>query len=94
MDTGRTAATPCVPLVFALSAQLDRILEEGLEIRWHRHVEMREITLDWAQRLGFSPFVADRARRSPTVSCLNADGRYLTQLAQRALERCRFPPSR
>ncbi len=86
MGTGRTPATPCVPLVFALSEQLDRILQEGLETRWQRHVQMREITLHWARDRGFSPFVADPARRSPTVSCLNASGRDVSQLAERALE--------
>ncbi len=84
MAKGLAPATPCVPLVFALSAQLDRIAAEGLTARWARHIDMRQTTLGWAQEHGFSLFVTDRSRRSPTVTCLNASGRDVTQLAERA----------
>ena len=84
MEKGRAPATPCVPLVWALDLQLDRIAKETLAGRWARHLEMRHITLDWAEQHGFSPFVADAARRSPTVTCLNASGRDVPKLAERA----------
>ena len=71
MAKGLAPATPCVPLVFALSAQLDRIAAEGLAARWQRHIDMRQLTLDWARARGFSPFVTNVSRRSPTVSCLS-----------------------
>ena len=32
--------TPAIPLVYALDAQLDRILAEGVEARWRRHRDL------------------------------------------------------
>lgn len=84
MAKGLTPATPCVPLVFALSAQLDRIAAEGLENRWQRHADMREITLGWAEEHGFTPFVDNAPHRSPTVTCLDVSGRDVNQLAETA----------
>ncbi|MCA8942026.1 MAG: alanine--glyoxylate aminotransferase family protein, partial [Planctomycetes bacterium] len=60
----------CIPLAFALDRQLDRIAAEGIENRWKRHLEMQSMTLAWAEQHGFTPFVADPAHRSPTVSAL------------------------
>ena len=68
---GAPPATPCIPLAFALDRQLERILDEGLETRWARHRELQTITLDWATQHGFTPFVAEAAHRSPTVSALH-----------------------
>jgi hypothetical protein len=42
---GESPATPCVPLVFALNRQLERIRDEGIENRWARHIAMRDLTL-------------------------------------------------
>ena len=64
-NAGKTLATPCVPLVYALQRQLDRIQTEGLEQRWHRHLELQAKTLAWAETKGFTPFVGDSAARSP-----------------------------
>jgi aspartate aminotransferase-like enzyme len=84
-EAGKTLATPCVPLVFALRAQLDRVLREGLEARWARHGQMRELTMAWAQQHDVQPFVAQPPHRSPTVSCLQASGRDVEAMAKRAL---------
>lgn len=81
---GRTLATPCVPLVFALQRQLERVAAEGLPARWARHLAMRDATLAWAARAGFTPFVADAAARSPTVSCVDARGGDVGALVRRA----------
>jgi predicted phosphoserine aminotransferase len=89
MSKGETVATPCVPLIFALSRQLDRIAAEGLDARHARHRAMRDEVAAWADRHGFSWFVADPARRSPTVSALNASGRDVQALAD-AARRQRF----
>ncbi len=80
---GKTVATPCVPLVFALSRQLDRIAAEGLARRWERHLEMRSVTADWARQRRFEFFV-EEPYRSPTVTCLSASGRDVPVLAERA----------
>lgn len=83
-NAGKTLATPCVPLVYALSRQLDRIAEETLQGRWQRHLALRDTTLEWAAGAGFVPFVTDAAARSPTVSCLDARGADVDALASRA----------
>ncbi len=74
-----TVATPCVPLVFALSRQLDRIAAETLEGRWARHRHMQDVTMAWCREHGFEPFVAE-ALRSPTVSTIRASGRTVQDL--------------
>ncbi|MGC9348222.1 MAG: pyridoxal-phosphate-dependent aminotransferase family protein [Anaerolineae bacterium] len=45
----QTPATPAISLIQALNAQMDAILEEGLEHRWARHIEMAEIVRSWAR---------------------------------------------
>lgn len=85
-NAGKTLATPCVPLVYALQRQLERIADEGLEQRWERHIRMRNTTMAWAEERGFAPFVANPAARSPTVSCLDARGADVEALAAKAAE--------
>lgn len=80
---GKTIATPNVPLVFALSRQLDRIAQETLQARWDRHTQMRDTTIEWAERHQFEPFV-DAAHRSTTVTALCAPGRDVMELAAQA----------
>ena len=80
---GETLATPCVPLVFALSRQLDRIERETLPARWQRHPALRDATLAWCSEHGFAPFVAD-GWRSPTVTTVDASGRSVKDLIARA----------
>lgn len=85
MVEGRTVATPCVPLVFALSHQLDRILDrEGLDARWQRHLALRDQTLAWAEAHGLMPFPTDKTRLSPTVTCLRAGDRDVEHMAKAA----------
>lgn len=83
-NEGKTIATPCVPLVYALQRQLQRVAAETLDGRQARHLAMREATLAWADRAGFAPFVADAALRSPTVSCIDARGADVEALAKKA----------
>lgn len=83
-NAGKTLATPCVPLVFALQHQLQRIEREGLARRWQRHLALREETLAWARLHDVQPFVAAAAHRSPTVTCLAASGRDVKTMAERA----------
>ena len=83
-NEGKTLATPCVPLVYALQRQLQRVAAETLDGRQARHLAMRAATLAWAERAGFAPFVADPALRSPTVSCIDARGGDVDTLAKKA----------
>jgi aspartate aminotransferase-like enzyme len=46
----QTPATPAISLIQALNFQMDRILAEGLENRWQRHVAMAEYTRAWARK--------------------------------------------
>jgi aspartate aminotransferase-like enzyme len=66
---GGTVTTPAVATVAALDRQLDRILAEGMEERWRRHLELQATTAEWAGRRGFT-YRAPEPARSPTVSCL------------------------
>ena len=84
-NEGKTLATPCVPLVYALRRQLERVAAEGLPQRWARHLAMRDATLAWAAKKGMRPFVANDEARSPTVSCIDAQGGSVDGLSAAAL---------
>jgi aspartate aminotransferase-like enzyme len=62
-----TPATPPVSLMFAADAQLDSIMEEGLEARWQRHLTMQAMASQWAADHSFGLF-AEEGHRSPTVT--------------------------
>jgi aspartate aminotransferase-like enzyme len=49
-EKSQTPATPAISLIQALNVQMDRILAEGLENRWQRHIEMAEYTRAWARK--------------------------------------------
>ena len=52
-------STPSLSHMFALDYQLDRIMEEGLDNRFNRHVEMAEYVRGWA-RQNFAIFADER----------------------------------
>jgi aspartate aminotransferase-like enzyme len=64
-----TPATPAISLIYALDQQLDRILEEGLEVRFARHAAMAERVQSWALSMGFGLF-APEGSRSKTVTTI------------------------
>lgn len=65
-----TAMTPVIPLVYALDFQLDRILAEGLDERFTRHVAMSQRVYDWSIEHGMQPY-AEEGYRSKTVATIN-----------------------
>lgn len=65
-----TPATPALSLIYALDRQIDRILEEGLEIRFARHQAMAQRVQSWAQERGLEIFAA-QGHRSKTVTALS-----------------------
>jgi predicted phosphoserine aminotransferase len=70
LESHQTPATPAISLMYALEAQLERILEEGLDIRWKRHAALRDRAIDWVEERagsGISPF-APAGHRSPTIT--------------------------
>ena len=46
----QTPSTPAIPHMYALNAQLDDMLAEGMEGRFARHAKMAEITQAWAKK--------------------------------------------
>jgi aspartate aminotransferase-like enzyme len=64
----QTPATPAIPQIQALDAQLDDILAEGLERRAERHLMLARIVQDWARR-HFALF-AEEGHESPTLTCV------------------------
>jgi predicted phosphoserine aminotransferase len=85
-DRSLPLATPSIPHLYALRAQLKRIEAEGLEGRYARHRAMAGAVRDWAEnRLAL--FAAEGAR-SDTVTCVvNTRGMsvaaFLAALARR-----------
>jgi predicted phosphoserine aminotransferase len=83
LDKGETPATPSIPHLFALEAQLDAIAAEGLPARFARHAAMAERTRAWAAARGLSMY-SEAPHHSPTVSAIAAGGRDVEALVRRA----------
>jgi aspartate aminotransferase-like enzyme len=71
----QTPNTPAVSLLYALEAQLESIVTEGIERRWARHEAMRAATERWvgdsAEQDGLDlRMFAPEGARSPTVSTI------------------------
>jgi len=71
----QTPSTPALSLLYALEAQMGDIGREGIELRWERHLSMRDTVLDWVKsasaRRGFElGVVAAEGTQSPTVSVI------------------------
>ena len=72
-ERGQTPVTPSLPHLYGLDRQLDRILEEGIEQRYRRHLRMASLVQDWARsRLAL---FADPAALSPTVTAVATEGK-------------------
>lgn len=70
-----TPATPAISLMRALSVQLDRILDEGLEARYARHAFCGQMSREWAVTNGFG-LMAESGYESDTVTTVE-NGRGL-----------------
>jgi aspartate aminotransferase-like enzyme len=86
-NAGKTIATPCVPLVYALRRQLERIETETLKARWSRHKSMREMVFQWAEKKNIQPFVDPKEACSYTVSCFQASGFDVKKMAESASQK-------
>lgn len=62
-------STPSLSHMFAMDYQLDRILAEGLEKRFARHIEMAEYVRAWARK-NFALFVEDDRYLSNTLTTI------------------------
>ncbi len=75
-----TPATPAVSLIYALDAQLDRILAEGLEARFARHRAMAERVQSWAESRGMTIYAPKGYRSLTVTTILNDRGLDLAKL--------------
>lgn len=64
-----TPATPAISLIYALQTQLEVMLEEGLQARFDRHIQLAERTRRWAAQR-FDCFAAE-GFRSKTVTTIS-----------------------
>jgi aspartate aminotransferase-like enzyme len=64
----QTPATPAIPQIFALDAQLTDILAEGMAARFARHRALAALVQDWAGR-HFAHF-AEEGFASETLTCV------------------------
>lgn len=71
----QTPNTPAVSLLYALRAQLDRMMAEGPDARLERHLAMARRTWEWVDHMREERGVhlevlAPEGYRSPTVTCV------------------------
>jgi predicted phosphoserine aminotransferase len=68
--------TPAVSLLYALDAQLEQMMNEGIEARWARHAAMATRTWQWVDeqrnRGREIRVLAPEGYRSPAVTCISA----------------------
>jgi aspartate aminotransferase-like enzyme len=80
------SCTPTLPHMFALDFQLDRILKEGLENRFIRHIEMAEYMINWGNH--FFKVFPKPGFESLTVSVLeNTRTQSISELNKRLAEK-------
>jgi predicted phosphoserine aminotransferase len=63
------SCTPSLSHMFAMDFQLDRILKEGIENRFIRHIEIAEYMINWANH--FFKVHAQPGFESLTVTCID-----------------------
>lgn len=64
----QTPTTPAVTLLYAMDKQMDKILAEGMDNRYKRHLEMAEYVRDWAKK-HFALF-PEPGYESVTLTCI------------------------
>ena len=81
LERGQTPFTPNVAAMYGLSLGLDKILDEGLEGVFGRHVAIGQLTRDRIRELGLELLVSDERYASNTVTAVKMpegiDGRAL-----------------
>jgi len=69
----QTPATPAISLLYAMDLQLDRMLKEGMENRFRRHLEMALLARNWAKR-NFELFAEPGYESVTLTTVLNTKG--------------------
>ena len=74
LETSQTPNTPAISLMYAAAAQMEAIIEEGIERRWARHRAMADRTYAWIDEMRGDGIelgvLAAAGYRSPTVTCV------------------------
>lgn len=79
-------STPSLSHMFALDYQLDKILEEGLENRYARHLEMAKYVRNWAKE-HFALFADERYLSNTLTTITNTTGISVADLNKKLGER-------
>lgn len=79
-------STPSLSHMFALDYQLDKILNEGLENRFKRHIEMANYVRDWAKKY-FELFADDRYLSNTVTAVKNTRNIDVADLNKKLGER-------
>jgi aspartate aminotransferase-like enzyme len=82
LQKNNTPSTPPISLMFAADKQLDDILAEGLENRWSRHQQMRDVTHQWALEREFGLFAQDGYRSNTVTTVANERGIDVNDMAK------------
>lgn len=68
----QTPTTPSISHIYALNVMCSKMLAEGLDKRFARHIEMANICRTWAKDNGFSLY-PEKGYESITLTCINND---------------------
>lgn len=68
-DKNMTPSTPSLPHIYGLQHQVNKMLAEGLDNRYARHLKMAGMVRDWAKRNGFELF-PKAGYESVTLTCV------------------------
>ncbi|MFD3155300.1 pyridoxal-phosphate-dependent aminotransferase family protein [Haloimpatiens sp. FM7330] len=79
-------STPSLSHMFALDYQLDRIMEEGIENRYQRHIEMAKYVREWAKK-HFELFADERYLSNTLTTIKNTKGISVADLNKKLGER-------
>ena len=79
-------STPSLSHMFALDYQLDKILEEGLENRYARHIAGAEVVREWA-RENFAIFPNEKFLSNTVTTIKNTKGINISDLNKELGER-------
>ncbi len=82
LQKDNTPSTPPISLMFAADMQLDAILQEGLEARWARHEQMRDMTHQWALSRDFGLFAQEGYRSKTVTTVENTRGINVDDMAK------------
>ncbi len=79
-------STPSLSHMYALDYQLDKILEEGLDNRFNRHIEMAKVVRAWAKK-HFELFPADEFASNTLTTIKNTKNISVSDLNKALAER-------